>query len=122
MRLEDRDPPHLIGSRPSQGERHDASPVVTNERELVDCDRVEKGLEVGQVIDQPVTPIGRTRGAHANEIDRDCPVTLYSDNGRNIAPQVGRGGIAVQEQHQWARADLREAHHAAERRYKSGLH
>jgi hypothetical protein len=88
-----------VAARPVEAER--AAPVVADEDGVaVDAQLVEQRVEVRLVLCKRVALVARARElgrvAVAHEIGRDHPAAIRHVRD-HVAPQVRRGGIAVQE-------------------------
>ena len=94
--------PVAVAQRPVHPDR--PSEVVHGKRDAIDRERVEqpvdRGREEGEVVARAQRLVG---GAEARQVDRDDAVAL-GDRGHDVAPQEGRGGPAVDQQHGRARA------------------
>jgi len=71
---------------------------VADQYELVQVQRVDEGVEVAGVVGEPVGDVGSAGGAHPDQVRRQGP-GLAGDVRGHVAPQVGGGRVAVQEQH-----------------------
>ena len=73
------------------------SPIVNHQRHFLLCEaeRSEPGVEIADMVSKPIRTIGRlARIAHAGEIR--CETSrLRRQVGNDVAPEVGRGRIAM---------------------------
>ena len=88
---------------PMESER--GAPVVEDQRDVRQRQRIEPGVEVARVIDESIVDCGLTRLAHADQVGSEtAPFSLEARD--DVAPEIGRRRIAVQEDDRLARAGL----------------
>ena len=97
-----------MAHRPVEAERR--APVVYDEADAVEPERLEETVDVARVIDEAITDIGFVGAAHADQIGRDAAADAAHVRDY-VAPQVGRRWIAVQK-HDRIAAALVDVGHA----------
>src|SRR5262249_60827173 len=59
--------------------------------------RLEPSVEIARVVDEPISSTGRLAGvAHPDQVGGEAAVTAR-DVGDDVAPEIGRRRVAVQE-------------------------
>src|SRR5579872_3528083 len=104
-----------MAMRPVKAERR--SPVVNHQRDApVECERIEPCIEMLRVIDEAILARrGFSRVAHADKIRRETSRAI-AEMRNDVAPQIRRGRIAVQEDDRIAGAYVDIRHLGAEHR------
>jgi hypothetical protein len=96
-------------------ESQHAAPIVPDQRHLAFHRRsIKPRVEIADMVQEPIAVRSRlSRLPHANQIRRKTPAERR-DKGNDVAPEIGPGGVAVQE-HDWiALSDVYEGHLAVE--------
>lgn len=86
----------FVASRPIEAQSR--SPVVQDQHDLAQAQRADKPFQVSCVIRHAVGNVGLVRLAEADQVRGDA-AGGRCDVGNDVAPQVGRRRVAVQEQH-----------------------
>ncbi len=96
--LQQHDPgdPVRIPGRPVEGQG--AAPVVADEDDPVEAQRLEPGVQVAGLVVEAVVDVRLAGGPHADQVGREHPGPA-GEVRDDVAPEVGRGGVAVQEHH-----------------------
>ena len=107
---------HPLGMAPRPVEPERRAPVVHDQRHGARRDdRVEPGVEIARVVHEPVGARGRAaRVAHADQIGSQAAAERL-DVRDHVAPEIGRGRVAVEEHHRIARAHVHVGHLGVER-------
>src|SRR5262249_59490648 len=92
------------------------APVVYDQRDIAgESQGLEPRVQIQGVIDEPIRAAGCSpRFAHADEVRGQAP-PVWLEGRDNVAPEVGRGGVAVQEHDRWSVAGLDEGHRGVEK-------
>jgi hypothetical protein len=78
-----------------EGERR--SPVLSHQVSGIDAEAFDEGIEIARLIGKAVGDVGLAGLTEANQVRRDA-TRDRRDQRHDVAPNVGRGRIAVQEQ------------------------
>ena len=86
-------------------------PIVSDQDYLLfETDRIEPGVEVSGVVDEPVRAGRRpARPPHSDQVGSETPSGI-PDVSHDISPQVRAGGIAVEEYHRTACSSIDVGH------------
>ena len=92
-----------------EGER--GTPIVTDERDVFgEGERIQPGVEVAGVVDEVITAARVAPGsAHADQVRRQA-TGLLGQRWDDVAPEVGRSRVAMQEDQGWAAAFIDVGH------------
>ena len=88
-------------------ERH--TPIVDYQGDLAHPQRLDETLDVARVVDETVGDVWFVRLSHADQVKGDASA-LLGDTREHIAPQVGGGRIAVEEENGITIPDLEVVH------------
>ncbi len=96
--LQQHDPgdPVRVPGRPVEGQG--TAPVVADEDDPVEAQRLEPGVQVAGLVVEAVVDVRLAGGAHADQVRREHPGPAGQVRD-DVAPEVGGGGVAVQEHH-----------------------
>jgi hypothetical protein len=73
------------------------SPVVNDEGDVLELERLDEPLDVAVVIGEYVIDVRLIGLAETDVVRRDDPALIF-DVGHDVAPQIGRCRLAVQEE------------------------
>src|SRR5262249_690955 len=109
-RFHEGEPTHarLVAHRTVEAERR--APIVYDEGDAVEPERLEETVDVARVIDEAIADIGFVGAAHADQIGRDAAADAAHMRDY-VAPQIRRRWIAVQK-HDRIAAALVDVGHA----------
>ena len=110
--LEKREAANAIGvsARPMEAEA--GAPVVDDERQPIQPQGLDEPVDIARVVHEAVFDVWLVGAPEADEVGRDGPAERRQV-GQDVAPQVARGRLPVEEEDRLSRAHLHVVHPGA---------
>ena len=88
---------HKVRPAGRQMERQRGAPILPDQIGRGNFQLVDQGIEIADMVKKPVSDVGLARPPEADQVGGDA-MRHGCNERQDVAPDVRRGGIAVQEQ------------------------